>query len=262
MFGEQLFERGSFLGPLSLPFVRRFPRFPGKVPFRGRRFPERRVLLHESGFGWRRPRTEQDAEVLGGVHAGSSVNGPFRIAGRLGRGGRKGGFRCVLVAAFARHGARLRHLFFKGADQVLARRFGSGRFRDRVGPKRRGLRGLPRLSGNARFGDILTFVYVFKRIPRDNVTGVLFPFRRFRNGVPGSAANTNSPAGLRLGRRLGVVDNIKKVYNAFFRVVGGFLCHTGLSSAEKYKWIQAEYTHPPRSGKREQAAVYRPAASL
>lgn len=41
-----------------------------------------------------------------------------------------------------------------------------------------------------------------------------------------------SPAGLRFRRRLGVINDIKKVYDAFFRVVGIFPRHTGLSSAK------------------------------
>ena len=49
----------------------------------------------------------------------------------------------------------------------------------------------------------------------------------------GSSGNAEaSPAGLRFRRRLGVIDDIKKVYDAFFRVVGIFPRHTGLSSAK------------------------------
>lgn len=61
-------------------------------------------------------------------------------------------------------------------------------------------------------------------------------------GVSGSAASAapaglarhhhEEPRGLRFRRRLGVIDDIKKVYDAFFRVVGIFPRHTGLSSAK------------------------------
>lgn len=56
------------------------------------------------------------------------------------------------------------------------------------------------------------------------------PLRLPRQGLP--AIIMKSPAGLRFRRRLGVIDDIKKVYDAFFRVVGIFPRHTGLSSAK------------------------------
>jgi len=142
----------------------------------------------------------------------------------------------------------LRHFRFKGADQRLVRLFADGLalggslFSRAI---RNGLlrqRGSPALRRQQRhegrlFDLFKKIIAVLKRIPRHH-TFALFPRRAFRLGRFGLSRQglpafiMKSPAGLRFRRRLGVIDDIKKVYDAFFRVVGIFPRHTGLSSAK------------------------------
>ena len=134
----------------------------------------------------------------------------------------------------------LRHFRFKGADQRLVRIFADG-FAKALGGslffrairnrllRQRGSLALRRQQRHegCLFDLFKKIIAVLKRIPRHHPFGL---FGLPRQGLP--AIIMKSPAGLRFRRRLGVIDDIKKVYDAFFRVVGIFPRHTGLSSAK------------------------------
>ena len=181
------------------------------------------------------------------IHGAGGQGRSFRLVRNPGGIGHAG-IRFHTIPVYSRPG--LRHFRFKGADQRLVRLFADGfakalggslffrAIRNRLLRQRGSLALRRQQRHEGRLFDLFKkIIAVLKRIPRHHPFG-LFPGRGFRIGRFGlprqglPAIIMKSPAGLRFRRRLGVIDDIKKVYDAFFLVVGIFPRHTGLSSAK------------------------------